>query len=222
MSALAVQYSRTIAEVKPRQRQIQASPAPESSRTCQPEKWVDEHGDYLYSFALLRLRNRELAEEMVQETFLAALKNYKNFAQQSSERTWLVGILKHKIVDHFRRSRRERPVADFEINVDDDDAFRKTGEWVDHWTNAGGPKAWSDDPSQLVEQKEFWEIFDRCLGQLPPRLAEAFTLREIDGLESDEICEILGITPNNLWVMLHRARALLRRSLETNWFAPQM
>jgi len=215
MSTIALEYAPTIVEVKPRRRQIAAMPGPN------PETWVDEHGDYLYSYALLRLRQRELAEEMVQETFLAALKSYKNFARQSSERTWLVGILKHKIVDHFRRASRERPVADFEIYFDDDDAFRKSGEWVDHWTVEGAPKEWSDDPSQLVEQKEFWKIFNRCLAQLPPRLAEAFTLREIDGLDSDEVCEILGITPNNLWVMLYRARALLRRSLEMNWFALQ-
>ncbi len=216
MSAIAMEYPQTITEVKTRKRQTVVSAA-----APDPETWVEAHGDYLYSYALLRLRHRDLAEELVQETFLAALKNYKNFAQQSSERTWLVGILKHKIVDHFRRSTRERPVADFEISVDDDDAFRKTGEWADHWTPEGAPKAWSDDPSQIVEQKEFWEIFNRCLSQLPPRLAEAFMLREVDGLSSDEVCEILNVTPNNLWVMLHRARALLRRGLETSWFAAQ-
>lgn len=215
MSTIAMEYPQLTTATTRRQR---PAPLPVASN---PETWVDQHGDYLFSYALLRLRNRELAEEIVQETFLAALKSYKNFAQQSSERTWLVGILKHKIVDHFRRNHRERPVADFELSVDDDEAFRNSGEWVDHWTSEGAPKAWSDDPSQLVEQKEFWEIFNRCLSQLPPRLAEAFALREIDGLDSDEVCEILNITPNNLWVMLHRARALLRRGLETNWFVYQ-
>ncbi|MCG3120885.1 MAG: RNA polymerase sigma factor YlaC [bacterium] len=215
MSTIAMEYPQTMTATTRRQRQMPMPAAPN------PETWVDQHGDYLFSYALLRLRNRELAEEIVQETFLAALKNYKNFAQQSSERTWLVGILKHKVVDHFRRSQRERPVADFEMGVDDDEAFRSSGEWADHWTPEGAPKAWSDDPSQLVEQKEFWEIFNRCLSQLPPRLAEVFALREVDGLSSDEVCEILKITPNNLWVMLHRARVLLRRGLETNWFALQ-
>jgi len=216
MSAIAMEYPQTITEVKTRKRQVAViASAPD------PATWVDAYGDYLYSYALLRLRHRDLAEELVQETFLAALKSYKNFAQQSSERTWLVGILKHKVVDHFRRSTRERPIADFEISADDDDAFRQTGEWANHWTPEGAPKSWSDDPSQIVEQKEFWEIFNRCLAQIPPRLAEAFTLREVDGLSSDEVCEALNITPNNLWVMLHRARALLRRGLETSWFAVQ-
>jgi RNA polymerase sigma-70 factor (ECF subfamily) len=215
MSTVAMEYPQIVAEVKPRQRQVQPLPP------ANPELWVDTHGDYLFSFALLRLRNRDLAEEIVQETFLAALKSYKNFAQQSSERTWLVGILKHKIIDHFRRASRERPVADFEVSADDDEAFRKSGEWADHWTAEAGPKEWSADPSQLVEQKEFWEIFNRCLSQLPPRLAEAFALREIDGLSSEEVCAILNVTSNNLWVMLHRARALLRRALEASWFADQ-
>ncbi len=215
MSTVAMEYSQIVAEVKPRQRQAQPL-AP-----VNPESWVDAHGDYLFGFALLRVRNRDLAEELVQETFLAALKSYKNFAQQSSERTWLVGILKHKIVDHFRRASRERPVADFEVSADDDEAFRKSGEWADHWTAEAGPKEWSADPSQLVEQKEFWDIFNRCLSQLPPRLAEAFALREIDGLSSEEVCAVLNVTPNNLWVMLHRARALLRRGLEASWFAYQ-
>jgi RNA polymerase sigma-70 factor (ECF subfamily) len=216
----AVAYPHTLIEAKPRQSR-EPAPAPNPARALEPETWVNEHGDYLYSYALLRVRNRELAEEIVQETFLAALKACHNFAWQSSERTWLIGILKHKIVDHFRRSSRERPVADFEAGPSDDDLFRKSGEWVDHWTREGGPKEWTDDPSQLVEQKEFWEVFNRCLAQLPPRLAEAFTLREIDGLSSEEVCEILSVTPNNLWVMLHRARALLRRSLEMNWLAHQ-
>jgi RNA polymerase sigma-70 factor (ECF subfamily) len=212
MSALAMDFSAPTLEMEPSQQHDQA---------LNPETWVDAHGDYLYSYALLRLRDRELAEEMLQETFLAALKARHNFARQSSERTWLVGILKHKIVDHFRRSSRERPVADFEANSNDDDRFHKSGEWAGHWTQEGAPKEWKDDPSQLVENQEFWEIFNRCLAQLPPRLAEAFTLREIDGLSSEEICEILDISPNNLWVMLHRARALLRRGLEVNWFELQ-
>ncbi|MDZ7344802.1 MAG: sigma-70 family RNA polymerase sigma factor [candidate division KSB1 bacterium] len=213
MSALAMDFSSPPLQVELSQRHKQA---------INPETWVDEHGDYLYGFALLRLRNRELAEEMVQETFLAALKARQNFARQSSERTWLVGILKHKIIDHFRRASRERPVADFDGASSDDDLFHPSGAWIDHWTQEGAPKEWAEDPSRLVEQKEFWEIFNRCLTQLPPRLAEAFTLREIDGFSSEEVCRILNISANNLWVMLHRARAMLRRRLEVNWFMKQI
>lgn len=208
LSSLTMPYAGPVVAPKPRPENSQVSAAG-------PEAWVDEYGDYLYSYALLRLRDRELAEEIVQETFLAALKAYRNFAGQSSEKTWLVGILKHKIVDHFRRAGRERPVANFEST--EEDSFLESGDWAGHWAKEGAPKEWTNDPSQLVEQQDFMNIFKRCLEQLPPRLAEAFTLREIDGCSSEEICDILAISPNNLWVMLHRARALLRRSLELNW-----
>lgn len=214
MSSVAMEHAETSVAVKPRRRSEQA---PASN----PETWVDEYGDYLYGYALLRLRNRELAEEMVQETFLAALKACHNFAGQSSERTWLVGILKHKIVDHFRRASREHSVADLETESGEDGLFRRSGEWAGHWTPAGTPKDWADDPGRLVEQKEFLEVLNRCLAELPPRLAAAFTLREIDGCSSIEICQVLNVSASNLWVMLHRARALLRRSLEVNWFALQ-
>jgi RNA polymerase sigma-70 factor (ECF subfamily) len=213
MSSLAIEYPNIIVEIKSRKPQ---PPAPN------PETWVDEHVDYLFSFALLRLRNRELAEEMVQETFLAALKACNNFARQSSERTWLVGILKHKIVDHFRRASRERPVADFDGNAGDDELFHQSGEWIDHWTPEGGPKEWTDDPSALVEQKEFWKIFHRCLAQLLFCLVEAFTLREIEDLSSEEVCKILNVISNNLWVMLYWARVLLWWQLEVNWFDRKM
>ncbi|MGH7450527.1 MAG: sigma-70 family RNA polymerase sigma factor [bacterium] len=212
MTTVATQYPQAFVAIKPRKQR-------EPVQVFSPEAWVDKHGDYLYNYAMQRLHDRELAEEMVQETFLAALKARHTFAQHSSERTWFVGILRHKIADHFRRLHRERPVADFEINPPDDELFHKSGEWVDHWTTEGAPREWTDDPSQVVEQKDFWEIFSRCLAQLPPRLAQAFTLREVEGLSSHEICDLLNITPNNLWVMLHRARARLRRSLEVNWFA---
>jgi len=198
-----------------------APPQPRIAPGLNPETWVEKHGDYLYSYALLRLRRRELAEEIVQETFLAALKARQNFAGQSTERTWLVGILKHKIVDHYRRASREHYVADFEMEPSEEEHFRQSGEWINHWTLAGAPKDWSEDPGQVVEQKDFWEVFNRCLAQLPPRLASAFSLREIDGLSSEEVCQILNVSANNLWVMLHRARAALRRSLEAHWFTPQ-
>lgn len=212
MSSVAMEYSEVIVKVRPQRRKAQAVGQ-------DPENWVDEHGDYLFGYALLRVRDRELAEELVQETFLAALKARHNFAGQSSEKTWLVGILKHKIIDHFRRVSREHSVADFEANGHEEDLFRQTGEWVDHWKPESAPKEWANDPGRLLEQKEFWEVFKRCLAELPPRLAQAFTLREIDGFSSEEICEILNISANNLWVMLHRARALLRRSMEVNWLA---
>jgi RNA polymerase sigma-70 factor, ECF subfamily len=185
-----------------------------------PADWVDSHGDYLYRYALFRLRDPALAEDAVQETLLAALQSRKAFAGRSAERTWLTGILKHKLVDHFRKLGRQtysnRPDGE---EFEHDELFRKEGEWKGHFDPARAPVEWCADPARLLEEGEFREVFQRCLSPLPARIGSAFTLREVDGLSSEEICEVLGITVNNLWVMLHRARTHLRRCLELNWFA---
>ena len=194
--------------------------------TPDPSAWVDSHGDYLYRYATFRLRDQTQAEDVVQETFVAALQAYEAFAGRGSERTWLVGILKHKIADFFRRQSREAVVDTREgEEFEHEELFMQEGEWVGHWVAAVqpqnahlGPSEWHANPEELVAQDEFWDVFKNCLSPLPDRIANAFTLREVDGLESEEICELLNIKVNNLWVMLHRARAHLRRCLELNWF----
>jgi len=183
-----------------------------------PENWVDDYGDYLFRYAMSRLRDRALAEESVQETFLAALKSRTSFEGQSSERTWLVGILKHKIIDHFRKSSRELPLFEEQLS-NEEDSFRSSGElWAGHWKPDAAPADWGVDPIQALQQREFWNVLQRCLEMLPERLAQVFILREMDEMSSDEICKALNITESNLWVMLHRARAQLRRALEMNYF----
>jgi RNA polymerase sigma-70 factor (ECF subfamily) len=198
-----------------------------ATQSPDPGLWVDQHGDYLFRYAIFRLRDSAAAEDVVQETLLAALQAYGKFEGRGSERTWLVGILKHKITDCFRRMTRETPVSQIEgESLEHDELFMQTGEWVGHWVAAAepekaaqlGPHEWGANPAALLEQNEFWEVFSNCLSPLPPRIASAFTLREVDDLASEEICDILGITVNNLWVMLHRARAHLRRCIELNWF----
>ena len=183
------------------------------------ENWLDQHGDYLFSYAVLRLRDHTAAEDAVQETLLAALKAYEKFERRSSERTWLVGILKHKIIDHLRKSEREpttTPAVDEEL--EHEEFFQRTGKWTGHWNAANAPQDWQVTPAQLLERRELWDVFNNCLSPLPQRVARAFTLREVDGLNSEEICDILNIKVNNLWVMLHRARLHLRNCLEMSWF----
>ena len=178
-----------------------------------PERWVDEYGDGLFRYAVLRLRDPEIAEDVVQETFLAALAAKERFTGQSTERTWLTGILKHKIVDHIRKASRETPLSD---PVDTEETtkgfFTEKGTWRDQ------PADWGDDPSALLEKKEFKDILRQCLSELPGRLNDAFSLREIDGLSSKEVCKVLSVSATNLWVMLYRARMRLRKCLEMNWF----
>jgi RNA polymerase sigma-70 factor (ECF subfamily) len=192
-----------------------------------PGLWVDQHGNYLFKYAMFRLRDAAIAEDVVQETLLAALQAYNKFEGRGSERTWLVGILKHKITDCFRRMSRERTVSELEgEEFEHPELFMQTGEWIGHWVAAAepekgaqlGPHEWGSTPEALLQQSEFWDVFSQCLSPLPQRIASAFTLREVDGLSSEEICEVLGISVNNLWVMLHRARAHLRRCIEVNWF----
>ncbi|HZE71498.1 MAG TPA: sigma-70 family RNA polymerase sigma factor [Pyrinomonadaceae bacterium] len=183
-----------------------------------PAAWLDQHGDYLFKYALFRLRDTTAAEDMVQETFLAALKAYEKFEGRGSQRTWLVGILKHKVIDHFRRLNREVPLGESDEASEHHEFFERTDQWTGHWNLNHAPTDWHASPAELIERSDFWKVFNDCVAPLPRRTASAFTLREIDGLKSEEICDILGVTVNNLWVMLHRARLHLRNCLEINWF----
>ena len=178
-----------------------------------PESWVDNYGDSLFRYAMFRINDAHLAEDLVQETFVAALRARDSFAGRSSGRTWLFGILKHKIIDHIRKRSRERPASDAgTIEAIPRDSFDEKGGWNLH------PAEWTTDPRLLYQQQEFWEILQHCLSELPNRLHQAFTLRELDGLSTEEICKIMDITPTNGGVMLHRARMRLRSCLEVKWF----
>lgn len=179
-----------------------------------PSTWVDEHGDLLYRFALLRVKDPHVAEDLVQETLISALEGIDGFRGGSAVRTWLVGILKHKIYDYFRKSSREVATSDLSGRNEETDAGM-----VDRLLRAAGrQQQWHEDPDKLVENNAFWEAFSSCLAALPENARRAFAMRELDDLATEEICKILGITSTNLWVILHRARARLRDCLDTTWF----
>lgn len=185
-----------------------------SSHCSAPAKWVDEYADSLYRYALSRVRRPEVAEDLVQETLLAAWRSRHSFRRESAEMTWLFGILRHKILDHFRS--RSRGMAE----AADDEGER----WVEQCYNQRGrmrqpPGPWRAEPETLLEAQEFWEVLNRCLDHLPPRSREVFARREMEQEESLAICKDLDIEPTNLWVILHRARAMLRKCLEIHWFA---
>jgi RNA polymerase sigma-70 factor (TIGR02943 family) len=177
-------------------------------RLPEPNEWLEHYGDTLYRYALARLRRSHEAEEAVQETLLAALKARWQFEARSQPRTWLIGILKRKILDRLRTAAREATDAD----PDELDA------WFDasgHWRR--NPRNWND-PAAFVERSEFWNVVRGCVGKLPPLMGEAFTLRTIDDCGPTEVCRELAISRNNLWVLLHRARLRLVRCLEIHWF----
>jgi RNA polymerase sigma-70 factor (ECF subfamily) len=170
----------------------------------------------LFRYAYLRVNDRQTAQDLVQETFLSALKSLPSFKGKSSIRTWLVTILKHKIIDSYRRtqSRSEHPSED----TDPDSDFKSQGWWKGQWIEEHAPSDWGFQPETSIQQSEFIAILLQCLAALPKRMAAVFSLREMDGLKSQEICKELDISSSNLWVMLHRARYDLRRCLEQNWF----
>jgi RNA polymerase sigma-70 factor (ECF subfamily) len=178
-----------------------------------PESWVDHYGDYLYRFALSRVKDPGVAEDLVQETFLAALRGLHNFKHRSSGHTWLIAILKHKIVDYLRKKHREQVMEDIEtVSETTDGYFKYSGSWKIR------PGKWDVNPSKIFEQQEFIDVLLKCLAKLPERLARAFMMREMEGLSTEEICKSLQISATNSWVMIYRARTYLRRCLEVTWF----
>ncbi len=187
------------------------------TNTLLTEQTLSEQRPVLFRYALLQLRDSGLADDAVQEALLAALQSAAGFEGKASLRTWLIGILKHKIADHWRRSAREAVAPAFDRTDEDDgeaeadDYFMSSGHWN------GGPKAWAD-PETALKQQEFWTIYEFCQNNLPPKMAKVFMLRELVGLEADEVCREAGLSEANYWVTMHRARLRLRECLEIRWF----
>ena len=169
---------------------------------------------YLLRYATLQLRDAAAAEDAVQDALLAALSAETSFAGRSNLRTWITGILKHKIVDTIRRQSRDRPASELLPEGDEGD-FDALFDQRGHWQDA--PDAWQQ-PEGSLQQKQFLAALEACLRDLPERTARVFMMREHLGLETSEICKELGISATHCWVMLHRARMALRLCLEMNWF----
>lgn len=178
-----------------------------------PSVWIDEHGDYLFSFAVARLRDEDAAEEVVQQTFFSAFKAIEQYSGKGVFRAWLTGILKRKIIDYLRAKGRA-----FTSGLEDgpditDQLFERSGKWKND------PRIFGADPSGKIESEEFWDVFKGCINKLPGKQGSVFFLREVDEESSEEICDALSITASNLWVLLHRARLGLARCLKVNWDA---
>ncbi len=182
-----------------------------SSGTVDPATWVDLHGDTLYRYALSRLRNPDTAEEVVQETFVAALHSLAQYSGKGAEGAWLLGILKRKIVDCVRRRNRPDSAPGTEMGADASETFfDDKGNW------RFDPRVAKMRPDAGLERDEFWETFRGCLKGLPLRQADVFSLREMEELSTDDICKKLQITASNLWVLLHRARLRLMRCMKAH------
>lgn len=193
-------------------RKVGDSQGSNSECLIDPSRWVERYGSVLFQYAMVRVRCSQTAEDLVQETLLAALKARDRFAGQASEQTWLTGILSHKIKDFFRKTARRHVQQLNEQTGPSTGDFDNQGFWI---AKLG---RWPTTPEQVLESREFWSVFEECLSELDPSLLAAFALREFDRLSTEEICETLDVSANNARVRLYRARVLLRRCLEANWF----
>ena len=177
------------------------------------EQWVDEHGKYLFQYACRYVQNEETAEDLVQETFLAALSAKSQYRGDATARTWLTGILRHKICDSIRKRSRNKEVLQPSSDATLDEYFDAN----EHWINAIGPRSWDLSPEAAYEQQQFHSVLTGCLDKLPERLRQLFLLREIDGLSREELCNLFALTSSNVGVTLHRIRLALQRCVQVHW-----
>ncbi len=184
---------------------------PARDEDLDPRRWLDGHGDYLYRYAKARVRRPDVAEDLVQETLLAAWRGRAKFRGRAVERSWLTSILKHKVIDWLRQAVREQ--ARLTPLDPADPFFTPAGKWKHR------PAAWAAGDSDL-ERAEFWAVVGRCTDKLPARLRDAFVLWHLEERPTEAVCQALKVTPTNMWVMLHRARLRLWKCLSTNWYGP--
>jgi len=186
-----------------------------SKEQSSPSNWIAGHADALFSYAIVRVGDRETAKDLVQETFLSALRSRASFRGESSEKTWLFSILKNKIIDHYRRGAAGMivPLSDAYRGPELDAYFDPDGEWKE----SSGPADWKAAGQDDLSVREFQEILRKCLARLTPGHRAVFTLKYLEDLDSGETCKQLGISASNYWVMMHRAKLALRECIEKNW-----
>lgn len=178
----------------------------------EPDLWVDRYADYLYNFTIARVNDETIAADLVQETFLAALKSAPSFKGESNERTWLVAILKRKIIDHYRKMSSAKGKA--EVRMDFGDFEDDRGNWMENRVS----DSLNLNAEEAMENEELGAAILECMSKLPEKQYQVFRMKTIEGLDTETICNELQITPSNLWVIIHRARTSLIQCLEKNWF----
>jgi len=191
---------------------------PQSQNILNPTNWVNSYADELYGYAWSKTSNSELAEDLVQETFLAGLKSLENFKGNSSERTWLFSILKFKISDHYRKASTKNEISNSKFESDNssymENYFTEDGDWKEN----AAPKEWGIDFSKAIENKELSVALNKCIDKLPDNQKQLVVLKLVEEEETEIVCKELNITATNYWVIIHRAKLQLRACLEKNWF----
>lgn len=177
-------------------------------------QWVADYSDSLFRYAYQRLHDREDANDLVQDTFLAAWRSIDSYDERSSVKTWLFVILKNKLTDHYRKVAHRS--SDRLIQEATDPFFDE----ADHWKAGSWPKEWPANSEHSMDNKEFYSVLNVCTKKLNKLAGTAFTLKYVEGMNSEEICKLLQVSSSHYWVLLHRAKVQLRACLEKNWFIP--
>jgi RNA polymerase sigma-70 factor (ECF subfamily) len=177
-----------------------------------PDNWVDQYADYLFNYAVARVSDAEIAKDLVQETFFAGLNSAKNYKGDAAERTWLIAILKRKVIDHYRKINSKKGRAEVRVNYAA--SSDSEGDWIEE--QVADP--FSQDGDNALENEELGSAIQECISKLPRKQAMVFQMKTIQGMSTEDICNELGINPSNLWVMIHRARTALMGCLNDNWF----
>ncbi len=177
-----------------------------------PNSWIRNYSDYLFNYTISRVDDREIAKDLVQETFFAGLRSMKNFEGKASERTWLVSILKRKIIDHYRKINSNKGKA--EVRMSYNSSEESEGDWLEE--RVADPYA--SNAESDIENNELGLAIHKCLSTLPEKQAKIFKMKTIDNFDTETICNEFDITSSNLWVIIHRARTSMAACMEKNWF----
>ena len=183
--------------------------------------WVSLYADYLYNYAAFRVNDEEEAQDLVQETFLSGLKAKENFRGECSEKTWLITILKRKIIDHYRKKATQSiggSLDSGQVAAGYGEFFQEDGDYSGHWKQSGRPQMWDESTFKSMDTKEFYQVLHRCLAVLPDKWATIFKLKNMEDLETEEICKECKVSASNYWIIMHRAKLQLRKCMELNWF----
>lgn len=182
-----------------------------SNHILDPNKWIELYSDYLFNYTISRINDREIAKDIIQDTFFAGLKSMKHFKGEASERTWLISILKRKIIDYYRKINSFKGKAEVRMTYNTDE---NEGDWLEERVEDEGYLNALD----TLENTELGDAIYDCMDKLPEKQATVFKMKSILNYDTETICNELKITPSNLWVIIHRARTSMAECLEKTWF----
>ena len=186
-----------------------------------PENWVAKYGDYLYAIALMKVNDKEIAKDLVSDTFLSALQALSGFRGDSNEKTWLATILKNRIIDYYRSKKPQFTELSAYLSQTDQafyaHFFETTATSEHHWKKQVSPSDDSLFTENVIQHAEFESILQLCLEKVPNKMKLVFIARFIDDEHSEDICKEFDVSPSNYWILIHRAKLVMRDCLDKKW-----